>query len=517
MNLQNTKSNYTQILIPIIGILIIISWLFIISPDLKNEPSAFEVHIEQKGERSFVKNISDPLPISEPTRQTLTSQVTKSDGNIFEIKSIFRSIDILTDEITWEATDTYFVDKTTRKHVGDKEGQFQFPYSIQKQNYIIHHPLIGAATTLFFDGTEFIDDLEVYVFSCESLDTDRSSTYPQFAPEIIHSDHTCLAKMEPVTGHSVYTHVAWNNYVIRDSLRIPIDVGYGEISEYTQDILIKRVKDEKELFQFYDRVVPTFMLLTMGAVFSTSIYNKKSKEKGKFIKKQFEALKQADKTKTLFLNNLTHELKTPLVPIQGNVEMLKNPKMGELNEMQKESVDEIYNHSTALLSTVENFLKLQKITEGKSELHVEKVDLDELIEIISKIPTKENIEISISFDNGLLVNADKSELIWIITELIKNTTDFLPEQDGKIEISAKEKNGNVIISVKDNGSGIPKEKQKDIFKPFIKVDMSQSRTHGGVGLGLSICKGLIEVMNGTIWVESDEGKGSTFFFTIPKA
>jgi signal transduction histidine kinase len=222
-------------------------------------------------------------------------------------------------------------------------------------------------------------------------------------------------------------------------------------------------------------------------------------------------------TKTLFLNNLTHELKTPLVPIQGNAEMLKNPKMGELNEMQRESVDEIHKYGTSLLSTVDNFIKLQKITESKPELHVEKINLDELIEIISKIPTKDSIEIKISFDNGLLVNADKSELIWIITELIKNTTDFLPEQNGKIEISAKGQNENVIVSVKDNGSGIPKEKQKDIFKPFVKVDMSQSRTHGGVGLGLAIIKGLVKVMKGKIWVESEEGKGANFLFTIPKA
>jgi len=247
---------------------------------------------------------------------------------------------------------------------------------------------------------------------------------------------------------------------------------------------------------------------------------KKSKEKGKIIKKQFEKLKQADKTKTLFLNNLTHELKTPLVPIQGNAEMLKNPKMGELNEMQKESVDEIYDHSTALLGTVESFLKLQKITEKKLELKIQEIKVDELNEIISKITPgdgKKKIKLETAFDKELSVNADKSALITIITELVKNTTDFLPENDGKIEIGTKEQNGNVIFSVKDNGAGIPKEKQIDIFKPFIKVDMSQSRTHGGVGLGLPICKGLIEGMKGKIWVESEVGKGTTFFFTIPKA
>ena len=75
----------------------------------------------------------------------------------------------------------------------------------------------------------------------------------------------------------------------------------------------------------------------------------------------------------------------------------------------------------------------------------------------------------------------------------------------------------MIFSVKENGIGIPKERQEEIFKPFIKADMSQSRIHGWVGLGLPICKGLIEEMKGKIWVESEEGKGTTFFFTIPKA
>jgi len=359
----------------------------------------------------------------------------------------------------------------------------------------------------------------MYVFSCSDLDGDRTSTYPEYAPETIHSEHICLAYYEPITGQVFAGVVTWYNYVIRDGVRIPVDVGKSDTSSFTKDIRLKALKNKIELFQFYDTIVPTFILLTFGAVFSTSVYNKKSKEKGKIIKKQFEELKQADKTKTLFLNNLTHELKTPLVPIQGNAEILKNPKMGELNEMQKESVDEIYQHSTALLSTVESFLKLQLITENKLRLKIQKIKLSELNEEISKITPgngKKNIKLEVAFDKELEVNADKSELIAIIKELVKNTTDFLPEQDGKIEISAKEKNGNVIFSVKDNGSGIPKEKQTDIFKPFIKVDMSQSRTHGGAGLGLSICKKVIEAMHGSIWIESEEGKGSTFFFTIPK-
>ena len=517
VSIQKIKSNYVPILISIIGALVIISWVFLIVPDLKNDSSAFEGMVERIAESSQAEKVGDPLVSTENSRLTLFFEIIGRDGNILEVETIFQQHDPLTDEATWKNAETFYIDKTTRKHKDSESFFNSLPYNIQKQDYLVNHPLVGNTTPLHFERTEFVGEIEMYVFSCSNLDGDRTSTYPQYAPETIHSEHTCLAYFEPITGDAFSAAVTWYNYVIRDGVRIPVDVGKSDTTSFTKDVRLKALKDKIELFQFYDTIIPTFLLLTLGAVFSTSVYNKKSKEKGKIIKKQFEELKQADKTKTLFLNNLTHELKTPLVPIQGNAEMLKNPKMGELNEMQRESVDEIHKYGTSLLSTVDNFLKLQKITEGKSELHVEKINLDELIEIISKTPTKDDIEIKILFDNGLLVNADKSELIWIITELIKNTTDFLPEQNGKIEISAKEQNGNVVVSVKDNGSGIPKEKQKDIFKPFIKVDMSQSRTHAGVGLGLSICERLIEEMNGKIWVESDEGKGANFLFTIPKA
>jgi len=520
-NLQNIKSNYAQILIPIIGILIIISWLFLIVPDLKNDFSAFEIHEERNGEKAFVENIGDPLPIPEQIRLTLTHRVTGSDGNILEIISIFRDFDIFTGEITWESDETFYVDKATRKHVGDKEGYFLFPHNTQKQDYVLHHPLVVASATFFYEGTEFIDDLEVYIFSCNSLDTDITSSFPQFAPEIIHSDNTCLAKIEPITGEVVYTRVTWDNYVIQDGLRIPISVGNSETTEYTQDIRVKTVKDRKELFQFYDSIVPTFMLVTLGGAFITSLYDKKLKTKGRIIIKQFEELKKADKTKTLFLNNLTHELKTPLVPIRGYCEMLQQPDvLGKLNDEQLDAVNEIDKHSSALLRTADNFLKLQQITENKLSLKIQKVNVDELKEIISKISlgkSKKKFKLETTFDKELSVNADKSELIAILTELIQNTTDFLPEQGGKIEIGAKEQNGNVLFSVKDNGIGISKEKLTEIFKPFIKADMSQSRTHNGVGLGLAMCKGLVEAMKGKIWVESIEDNGATFFFTIPKA
>ena len=518
---NNLKSNYIQILIVVIGILIITSWMFLIVPDLKNDSSSFELEMERISETATVEKVGDPLPAIQPTRDTLSFEITNTDGNIWEVQSVYQEHDTSTDEVIWESIDVYYIDKNTRKHVENSEGYFTvLPYNVQKQDYVVNHPLVGNPTTFYFEGTEFVEDVEMYIFSCNDLDGDRTSTYPQFAPETIHSEHTCLVYVEPVTGEPFAGVVTWYNYVIKDGVRIPVDVGKSDTTSFAKDVRLKALKDKIELFQFYDSIVPAFMLLTLGAVFSTSVYQKKSKLRGKIIEKQFEELKLTDKTKTDLLNNLTHELKTPLVPILGQAELLLNPAMGELTETQKESVDEIYKNSSALLSTIKNILELQKIIEKKSELHIQEIKLSELSEIISKISPGDGtkkIKLETAFDKGLSVSADQSKLITIIKELVKNTTDFLPEQNGKIWVSTKEQNGNVIFSVKDNGTGIPKEKQTEIFKPFIKADMSESRTHGGVGLGLSICKGLIEVMGGKIWVESEEGKGTTFFFTLPKA
>jgi len=98
---------------------------------------------------------------------------------------------------------------------------------------------------------------------------------------------------------------------------------------------------------------------------------------------------------------------------------------------------------------------------------------------------------------------------------VRNAVDFSP-QNGLIQIDAKEKEGMVIFHVKDNGPGIPVDKQTYLFTKFYQVDTSYKRKHGGTGLGLVICKGIIEQLGGKIWIESEEGKGTTVYFSVPK-
>lgn len=104
----------------------------------------------------------------------------------------------------------------------------------------------------------------------------------------------------------------------------------------------------------------------------------------------------------------------------------------------------------------------------------------------------------------------------IFINLIQNSADFVADQDGRIEIGAKDDGEFIQFHVTDNGIGIPKDKQEKLFAKYFQVETSQARRYGGTGLGLSICKELTEGMNGKIWLESEEGEGTTFFFTIPK-
>ena len=163
----------------------------------------------------------------------------------------------------------------------------------------------------------------------------------------------------------------------------------------------------------------------------------------------------------------------------------------------------------------------QQLELDKMKYLFEKIEVDEFIDqqiiVLSKLMTDKKIEFTKTIESGLAVNADKVKLVAIFRNLVENSVVFVPEKNGKIEISAKSENNFVQFSIIDNGIGIPKDKIGTLFKKFHQIDTSHTREHGGSGLGLVICKGYIEGMKGSIRVESDIRRGTTFFFTIPKA
>jgi signal transduction histidine kinase len=241
-------------------------------------------------------------------------------------------------------------------------------------------------------------------------------------------------------------------------------------------------------------------------------------QQNEIIKEQMNDLKQADVEKEQFLAIITHELKTPLFPIQGYCEMLKEQK--KLDVEQENMIDEIYKNSKILEKLIQDLLLAQKIQMEKITYVKEDFSIQEFLDKIkldfSSIIKEKQIQLVISLDIDFRIISDSEKLYEIFTNLVTNAIDFVPKSTGLIEIGAKKNSNHILFFVKDNGIGISKEHQKKLFTNFYQVDTSMKRKHGGNGLGLSICKGIVSGFGGKIWVESEEGKGATFYFILPK-
>ncbi len=241
----------------------------------------------------------------------------------------------------------------------------------------------------------------------------------------------------------------------------------------------------------------------------------------KTIKKQLEELKEIDRLKTEFLNMISHELKNPLTPIGLYSSALKKPKMlGELNKKQIDAVDGIHFNALRLARLIGDLLDVQNLESDRMVFDYGKFKVDELMRQICKKFESKIIERKIQLVNttqdSIVIKSDEARVKQVLEHLIDNAIAFVPKENGKIEIGAQEADDSVSFFVKDNGVGIPKEKQENLFKKFYQVSSGHKRVHGGVGLGISICKGIITKLGGKIWVESNPNKGSIFYFEIPK-
>jgi len=238
------------------------------------------------------------------------------------------------------------------------------------------------------------------------------------------------------------------------------------------------------------------------------------------IKEKEEEAKKTDIAKDEFLAMITHELKTPLVPIQGYSDILLGEHLGKLNDKQKERIQIIKSSSETLLAIISDLLDAQKLELGQLSMKQENINIketiDKAIESLKPEAEEKNIKINSSIVD-LKINHDQERIGQVMTNLIKNSLAATQPNTGKIEIIMEEMPTEIKISIKDNGIGIPLDKQKELFKKFYQVDATLTRERGGSGLGLAICKGIIQSHKGEISMESIPNQGSTFSFTIPKA
>ncbi len=227
---------------------------------------------------------------------------------------------------------------------------------------------------------------------------------------------------------------------------------------------------------------------------------------------------ESDRLKSAFLTNMSHEIRTPMNGILGFAELLKEPNL-TIDE-QQDYIQTMQISGARMLSTINSIVDMSKIESGLIRIDIKETNLNEKIEFTYKFfkPEVEIKGLQFLFKNGLpskeaIIKTDNEKVYGILTNLVRNAIKFTYE--GSIEFGYEKKGEYLEFFVKDTGIGIPGNQKELIFERFRQGSESHDRSYEGSGLGLSISKSYVEMLGGRIWVESEEGKGSTFYFTIP--
>jgi PAS domain S-box-containing protein len=234
-----------------------------------------------------------------------------------------------------------------------------------------------------------------------------------------------------------------------------------------------------------------------------------------------EKAEESDRLKTAFLNNMSHEIRTPMNGILGFSELLDDETLSQ--EERKQYINIIHNNSVQLLSIINDIIDISKIHSNQLTLSTVSFNLHDLLdelfitfeqEKILKGKTDIRLFLEQAFDeNNSTILSDDDRIRQILNNLLSNAVKFT--KTGFIKFGYKATNGKLQFFVQDTGKGIAKEKQSFIFERFRQEEDTYTREFGGTGLGLSISKGLVELLGGDMWLFSDEGMGTTFYFTIP--
>ncbi len=411
---------------------------------------------------------------------------------------------------------------------------------------------------------ERTSELERFGFQLQKLYEISFAPAPnvkEFARAIIKE----VARMLDVDGTAIgrFSGNEWIGYAIADNrnlgieegMRLPLNEVYCKIIRDTKSPLVINDASKTEEFKNHPDFikygfasylgVPLFIEDELFGVFCT--FNKSAHNYTKsdlillqllskrleleFIREKYEielrfAMMEADaanRAKSDFLANMSHELRTPLNSIIGFSGLLLESKIWALTDKQKRYVDNIAGAGEHLLALINDILDLSKIEAGKMELEIGKFNLKELIEGCIALFKEKSIRHNIIVDYVLEIDgdivADEQKIRQVLLNLLSNAFKFTPDR-GSVYVYARkaqdEGAGRYIeISVVDSGIGISEEDKEKLFKPFQQLDSSVSKKHQGTGLGLSLCRKIIELHGGKIWVESEKEKGSRFIFIIP--
>lgn len=230
-------------------------------------------------------------------------------------------------------------------------------------------------------------------------------------------------------------------------------------------------------------------------------------------------LREADRYKDEFLAALSHELRTPLSAVIGFGSMLDDGDAGPLTPEQKAYMKNLLTGANALRATVSDLLELSRIQAGKFSLSCSITEYPPLVhsalEDLKPLAAEKGVTLDVSVPVDGEVVLDGERVMSVIHNLVENALKFTPS-GGTVTVHGHAEGDVIVTEVRDTGTGIPPEALTRLFKRFQQVDMSSTRPSGGLGMGLAICKAIVEAHGGKIGVMSESGRGSTFWFTLPR-
>lgn len=287
------------------------------------------------------------------------------------------------------------------------------------------------------------------------------------------------------------------------------DFSEDEINAITaySSIMSYQIKD-KELSEVFKMQLK---ILENNIVEKTQAYKK--------IEEQNEKIVEANKAKNEFLANISHELRTPLNSIIGFSEVLKEGIIGDLNDKQKEYINDIYVSGVHLLGMINEILDISKIESNAMNVNYSKFDLNmsinEVINVIKPLSQKKNITLACDIKPNIELEADYQKIQQILYNLLSNAIKFTPN-NGQISIITEFEDDFVTIKIKDTGIGIDSKYLGKIFGKFVQLHSVYTKKESSTGLGLTITKELVELHKGKIYVESKINEGSTFIVKLPQ-
>jgi signal transduction histidine kinase len=239
------------------------------------------------------------------------------------------------------------------------------------------------------------------------------------------------------------------------------------------------------------------------------------------LENAYAELKENDEMKSEFISTASHELRTPLTVINSYIEMFEEGMLGELTDTQCEKIQIIRSQTEHMIRLVEDMLDTSRLESRKLKIHKSPIKIEEIamkvLEELSRLAGLKEQTVSLTTEGNLSeMEGDERRIKQVFNNLLTNAIKYTPDK-GKINVMIKDEPEQVRILISDDGIGIAKKDENKIFQKFFTGSGSSlTRESGRMGLGLAIAKGIVEAHEGSIWVESELGKGSTFVFTLPK-